>query len=114
MDVLGVIIVLASLPGPLCYGKIAPLGSSCQITSSELKHALGLNHLDESSSLSLHARAIGSSTGTSRVSVASKALRLRRREDKSLEKTALMNIGAETRLYMQVVVPENEETTRRD
>eukprot|EP01083_Nonionella_stella_P218666 783952_1 len=103
LPVIEVIKVYGKLAGPTCFGKVAPKGSSCQITSSELKKELGIL-----------------STSTSTSTSAPGEVRITREEmsnaldalpfqwplkpygrDKSSDKTAVINKGAETYLYME-------------
>lgn len=93
MPVLDAIQVYGRLAGSACFGKVSPAGSSCQISKDELLRKLGLV---PTSSLS-------------REAFASKLNDLQFRwplkpygvaENKSNDKTATMNKGAETRLYM--------------
>lgn len=91
LSVKEVVKVYGKLAGSTCYGRVAPPASSCQISLEELEHKLGVEtgrRLDR------------------------QQLRERLEElpfhwplkpygvDKSLEKTAVMNKGAETLLYM--------------
>mmetsp|Transcript_9375 Transcript_9375/g.14022 ORF Transcript_9375/g.14022 Transcript_9375/m.14022 type:complete len:189 (+) Transcript_9375:204-770(+) len=87
------------MAGPTCFGKVAPKGSSCQITASELKKELGIS-------------TSSSSSGEDRVRItkeeisdALEALPFQwplkpYGRDKSSDKTAVINKGAETYLYM--------------
>eukprot|EP01083_Nonionella_stella_P089162 248757_1 len=54
LPVIEVIKVYGKLAGPTCFGKVAPKGSSCQITSSELKKELGILSTSTSTSASTH------------------------------------------------------------
>jgi len=96
IPVLEVVKIYGRLAGPACFGRAAPAGSSCQITRSELEEKLGLS---------------GAVTSTSALSRDDFAARLGKLSfqwplkpfgiERSTDKTALMNKGAETRTFME-------------
>ena len=90
LDVLEVIKVYGRLAGPECYGRVAPFGSSCQITESDLKRTL--LRQDDSISRDLFEKRLVESQFQWPLKPYG--------VEKSNDKTALMNKGAETRLYM--------------
>lgn len=95
LPVLEVVKVYGKLAGPECYGMKAPLGSSCQIELKDLERALNLDDT------------------TTTISKEEFAARLERMDfqwplkpygiDKSSSKTAVMNKGAETRVFMELL-----------
>lgn len=93
-DILEVIKVYGKLAGPSCYGRIAPRGSSCQIMESELKQIL----LRQDASISRDV--FGERLEQANFQWPLKPYGV----EKSNDKTALMNKGAETRLYMDELI----------
>jgi hypothetical protein len=93
MPVLDVIQVYGRLAGPSCFGRAAPAGSSCQLTREELKQKLGLVSSDV---------ALSREEFRDRLDELSFQWPLKPYGvDKSLDKTAVINKGAETSIYMQ-------------
>ena len=90
LDILDVIQVYGKLAGPTCYGRMAPPGSSCQITSKDLANIM-------KSSDSLSRQEFGERVSTADFQWPLKPYGV----EKSNDKTALMNKGAETRIYME-------------
>jgi hypothetical protein len=91
--VLEVVKVYGKLAGSSCYGRVAPKGSSCQVSSTEVKESLGLlTSTDQLNELEFRDKLRGMS-----FQWPLKPYGI----DKSLDKTAVMNKGAETRLYME-------------
>jgi hypothetical protein len=92
LPVLEVVKVYGKLAGPECYGLKAPPGSSCQVHLQDLEQALSLD-------------------ATTKLSKDEFAARLEKMNfqwplkpygvDKSLSKTAVMNKGGETRVFME-------------
>jgi hypothetical protein len=108
VSVLEVVKVYGKLAGSECYGKQAPKGSSCQIKPSDLQQALS------SSSAALTPSEVTSTSNTMVVISRDEfAARLERMDFRwplkpfgiegspSLAKTAVMNKGAETRVFME-------------
>jgi hypothetical protein len=95
VPVIEVIKVYGKMAGPECYGKIAPKGSSCQITLQDVERTF---HLDKK-------------TATSTLTLEEFQAEIDRADfqwplkpygiEKSLSKTATMNKGAETRVFME-------------
>lgn len=95
---LQIIVAYGKLAGRTCYGSTSPPGSSCQLPLSDLEHELGL---DPSSS--------SSSSGLTRGEFKTRLNNLPfqwplkpygRDSLKKLSKTAVVNKGAETAIYM--------------
>ena len=93
LPVLEVVKVYGKLAGSSCFGKKAPPGSSCQMSATHLKEELGLT---------------SSSSGLSRTGFVERLDKLQFQwplkpygVEKSHDKTAVMNKGAETRVYME-------------
>ena len=91
IPVLEVVKVYGRLAGPECYGLKAPAGSSCQARLEDIQRALDLRN-DER---------ISKSDFASRLEAMNFQWPLKPYGvDKSLAKTAVMNKGAETRVFM--------------
>ena len=96
VPVLEVIKVYGRLAGPECYGKTAPIGSSCQVTEKDVMRTFQLDDVNDSSLTEEDFR--------ERLSKADFQWPLKPYGiDKSLTKTATMNKGAETRVYMDLL-----------
>ncbi|KAL7566738.1 hypothetical protein ACA910_017788 [Epithemia clementina (nom. ined.)] len=96
VPILEVIKVYGKLAGPVCFGKLAPNGSSCQITFDDVERGFKLNEIKSSGS------------ALSREQFAERLAELDFQwplkpfgVDNSLDKTVGMNKGAETRVYMK-------------
>mmetsp|Transcript_23437 Transcript_23437/g.44579 ORF Transcript_23437/g.44579 Transcript_23437/m.44579 type:complete len:213 (-) Transcript_23437:68-706(-) len=88
VPILEVIKVYGKMAGPACFGKMSPNGSSCQVTRDEFDSIIG--------------------SSLSKEQLATTIMRLEFQwplkpygVEKSEFKTAIMNKGAETRLYME-------------
>ncbi|CAB9520682.1 expressed unknown protein [Seminavis robusta] len=93
IPVLEVVKVYGRIAGPECYGMKAPSGSSCQVQLSDFKRALGL--LDQG-------KYVQRDEFATRLDGLEFQWPLKPYGvDKSLSKTAVMNKGAETRVYME-------------
>ncbi|VEU34743.1 unnamed protein product [Pseudo-nitzschia multistriata] len=105
VPVLEILKVYGKLAGPNCYGKKAPPGSSCQIRLRDLEQAFSPLETDGSNANT----AENPSSVISREEFASKLERMEFQwplkpygiNEKSLTKTAIMNKGAETRVFME-------------
>ncbi|EEC43510.1 predicted protein [Phaeodactylum tricornutum CCAP 1055/1] len=93
VPVLEVIKVYGRLASASCFGKTAPPGSSCQVTSDEMKDKLGLTD----SSTILNRDEFGKRLSSLSFQWPLKPYGV----DKGLEKTVMMNKGAETSVYME-------------
>lgn len=93
VPVVDVIKVYGSLATPECYGSKAPAGSSCQVSIQKLEEELGLL-----SSSSISQQDFVSALDNLDFQWPLKPYGL---NDDSLRKTATMNKGAETRVYME-------------
>jgi hypothetical protein len=92
--VLEIVKVYGKLAGPQCYGKQASRGSSCQVTLNDIKTDLGF---DKKSSLTRE-------EFRERLNALEFQWPLKPYGiDKSLSKTATMNKGAETRVFMDEI-----------
>ena len=91
MPVLEVIKVYGHLAGPECFGSKAPPGSSCQMPLEYLKEELGLT---KAGSISQEEFSRTVMEATFQWPLKPYGI------DKSLAKTATMNKGAETKVYM--------------
>ena len=96
VPVLEVIKVYGRLAGPECYGKTAPSGSSCQVTE---KDVLRTFRLDNANDYSLTEEDFRELLFKADFQWPLKPYGI----DKSLTKTATMNKGAETRVYMDLL-----------
>ena len=92
LPVLEVIKVYGKLAGPECYGQKAPKGSSCQVTFPEVQQMLGL---DDTKSV-LTKDEFRDRLDRAEFQWPLKPFGI----DKSLTKTATMNKGAETKVFM--------------
>ena len=91
VPVLEVVKVYGKLAGPQCYGLKAPMGSSCQIQITDLERSLGVDA----------ATKLSQDEFTARLEQMDFQWPLKPYGiDKSLSKTAVMNKGAETRVFM--------------
>ena len=103
IDILDVIQVYGKLAGPACYGKVAPKGSSCQITRDDLTRKLfGEQQQQQQQFLDLPAF-------QQRIQLLPFAWPLKPfgvDDPSNLAKTAVMNKSVETRLYMQLLQKE--------
>mmetsp|Transcript_28187 Transcript_28187/g.39655 ORF Transcript_28187/g.39655 Transcript_28187/m.39655 type:complete len:230 (+) Transcript_28187:179-868(+) len=96
VPVLEVIKAYGSLAGNECYGSQAPRGSSCQLPLSYLKDELGFT-----SSTSSNENSLTSAQFAQRINILNFQWPLKPYgRDKSLSKTATMNKGAETYVFM--------------
>lgn len=93
IPVLEVIKVYGHLASTECFGAKAPPGSSCQLSLSYLTKELGLVEAETSISLN----DFGQTVQQTKFQWPLKPFGI----DKSLTKTATMNKGAETRVYME-------------
>ena len=98
IDILQVIQVFGRLALPTCYGRMAQPGASCQMTRDDLRQKLGLDNDDDNND-SLTAPAFAQKLDALNFAWPLKPYGVA--DSSSLAKTALMNKGAETRLYMQ-------------
>jgi hypothetical protein len=96
IPVLEVIKVYGKMAGPECYGKVAPKGSSCQITSQDLERIF---HLDKktSTTTTLTLEEFQAELDKADFQWPLKPYGI----EKSNSKTATMNKGAETRVFME-------------
>lgn len=94
VPVIDVIKVYGSLATPECYGSKAPPGSSCQVSIQKLEEELGL--LSSSSSITQQDFVAALDNLDFQWPLKPYGL-----NDDSLRKTATMNKGAETRVYME-------------
>lgn len=92
--ILEVIKIYGRLAGPECYGTQAPKGSSCQITLEGIKQNL---HLDGETKSTIDQNEFQESISRLDFNWPLKPFGI----DKSLSKTATMNKGAETRVFME-------------
>jgi hypothetical protein len=98
IPVLEVIKVYGKLAGPDCYGKIAPKGSSCQVTLKDVERTF---HLDDQTSTKQATFIISQEKFRDDLNRAEFQWPLKPYGvDKSLSKTATMNKGAETKVFM--------------
>ena len=94
LPILEVVKVYGKLAGSSCYGRVAPVGSSCQVSATELIQSLGFS---EHGTVLLDRDQFADRLEEMPFRWPLKPFGI----DKSLDKTALMNKGAETALYMQ-------------
>ena len=93
IPVLEVIKVYGKLAGSECFGTKAPKGSSCQITYEDVKTKFGL----DDATRSLTSEMFQTKLNEMEFQWPLKPYGV----DRSLSKTAIMNKGAETRVYME-------------
>lgn len=98
IPVLEIVKIYGSLAGSECFGKVSPPGSSCQITSSTLKSKLNLVPNESSPSPSLSREEFQTALEQSQFEWPLKPYGIN--QSPSLSKTATMNKGAETYIYM--------------
>lgn len=101
IPVLEAVKVYGKIAGSHCYGKTAPIGSSCQITVEDLERTFQQDHDDKKTS----------SLSTATLTLEEFQNDLNQAEfqwplkpyglEQSLTKTATMNKGAETMLFME-------------
>lgn len=84
------------LAGSECYGKIAPKGASCQVTSKDIERVFHLVDQEDGSSRSLSLGDFQQDIEQADFQWPLKPYGI----EKSLTKTATMNKGAETRIFM--------------
>lgn len=94
---LQVVAAYGKLAGPACFGSVAPRGSSCQMTLPYLEEELGLVGAAGSGPASVTREEFGSKLANLPLRWPLKPYGL---TEKSLVRTATMNKGAETALYM--------------
>ena len=92
VPILEVIKVYGKLAGPTCFGKTAPKGSSCQVTRQEFDRIFGNNNSQNEPSRSEFATQLGQLNFEWPLKPYG--------VEKSEDKTAIMNKGAETAIYM--------------
>lgn len=95
VPVLEVIKVYGKIAGPECYGKVAPEGSSCQITVKDVEWVFHLDKKAETSTMTLEEFQIELDKADFQWPLKPYGI------EKSLSKTATMNKGAETRVFME-------------
>lgn len=106
IPVLEVIKIYGKLAGPDCYGQHAPKGSSCQITLKDIDQVFLQTPgtvVEIDSNKVLHSSVLSQRTFQERLNEAQFQWPLKPfgvSDVKSLSKTATMNKGAETRIYM--------------
>jgi len=94
--ILEVIKIYGKLAGQECYGSKAPQGSSCQITMAGIKQKLNFDH-DDNTKSTIDQNEFRDLIDGLDFQWPLKPFGL----DKSLSKTATMNKGAETRVFME-------------
>ena len=99
IPVLEVVKVYGKIAGSQCYGTTAPPGSSCQITAEDLEHTFPQNPSKESSPspTTLTLEEFENDLHQAEFQWPLKPYGI----DKSLTKTATMNKGAETMVFMK-------------
>ena len=98
IPVIEVVKVYGKLAGSSCYGMKAPPGSSCQIQLNDIKKALGFQtEHSNNNKLFLSRDEFSSRLESLEFQWPLKPYGI----DKSLTKTAVMNKGAETRVFME-------------
>lgn len=97
VPILEVIKVYGKLAGPTCFGKLAPTGSSCQVTRQDWNRLFFSNENDNDDDNSSSKQQLAALINQLDFQWPLKPYGV----EKSESKTAVMNKGAETRLYME-------------
>ena len=96
IPILEVIKVYGKLAGPDCFGQVSPKGSSCQVTWKDMQMTFGFNDGDDDEKAVLNFEEFDQALDKAEFQWPLKPYGV----DKSSSKTATMNKGAETRIYM--------------
>jgi hypothetical protein len=97
IPVLDIIVIYGKLAGPQCFGKLAPKDSSCQVTLKDAYADFGISSSNDNSSSALTRDEFRTRLNDLEFQWPLKPYGM----EKSNDKTATMNKGAETRVFME-------------